>query len=67
MARSALQIRDARHNRDMSNQDESQDQAPEELDADGYYDEEDMANGDLDLSFLDEEADENEAPEKPTA
>lgn len=75
MTASALQIRGGRHNRVMSNQDEPQDQdqptaegqAPEGQDADSYYGEEDMAGEDLDLSFLDEEADEDEGQEKRTA
>ena len=36
-------------------------------DADGYYGEEDVADGDLDLSFLDEEDDADGSKEKHTA
>jgi hypothetical protein len=61
MPQCALQIQPARHNRVMNNDEDTQNQsASDEQDADSYYGEEDMASGDLDLSFLDEEADEGE-------
>jgi hypothetical protein len=55
----------------MNNENDTPDEVeldvPAGQDADGYYGEEDLAGDDLDLSFLDEEADEDEGQEKHTA
>lgn len=52
----------------MSNEEEPKDQpAADDQDTDSYYGEEDMAGDDLDLSFLDEEADEDEPGGKHAA
>lgn len=39
----------------------------EELEADGYYGDDDLENEELDLSFLDEEDDDNDAKDNSSA